>query len=153
MYVVSAFPGCGKSTLSKQYPQISDSDSSQFDKSQFPQNYLTHIQNRLSRGLCTFVSSHEIVRQALVDHYIPFVLVYPRIDCKEEYIQRYIDRAGKGGLMNADELPFAKLMQQHWDEWIPQCQMQSGCIKRELKPGEFLADVIGFEDGRFKLLR
>lgn len=151
MYVVAAFPGCGKSTMQKEFPQISDSDSSLFDKSQFPQNYLQHIQDRLRRGLCTFVSSHDVVRKALVENYVPFVLVYPAMECKDEYIRRYIERAGTGGLMNADETPFANLMAKNWEDWITQCQQQGGCLKRELKPGQYLVDVIEFRDGRFWL--
>lgn len=151
MLVVSAFPGCGKSTMTKQFPQISDSDSSQFDKSQFPQNYLDHIQDRVRRGLCTFVSSHDTVRKAMVENYVPFTLVYPRMDCKDEYIKRYIDRAGTGGLNKNNEEWFADLMAKNWEDWIAQCQQQGSCIHRELKPGQFLVDVVEFRDGRFWL--
>lgn len=151
MLVVSAFPGCGKSTLHRKHPEISDSDSSQFDKSQFPQNYMAHIQDRVKRGLCTFVSSHDVVRKALVEAYVPYILVYPQLDCKDEYIRRYIERAGTGGLMNEDETPFADLVAKNWDDWIIQCQQQSHCFHRVLKPGEFLENAIQFEDGQFKL--
>jgi hypothetical protein len=147
MYVVAAFPGCGKSTFTKASPSISDSDSSQFDKSAFPQNYLEHIQDRVSRRLCTFVSSHDVVRKAMVAAGIPFVLVYPDIKAKDEYIKRYIDRAGTGGLMNADETPFANLMAKNWDDWVGQCMEQKDCMRIQLAPGQFLASVIGF-DGR-----
>lgn len=149
MYVVSAFPGCGKSTLAKNEPRISDSDSSQFDKSQFPENYIEHIKKRLAERLCTFVSSHDTVRKAMFDAGIDYVLVYPAMECKDEYIKRYIDRAGTGGLMNADETPFANLMAKNWEDWITQCQKQDGCLHIELQPGQFLADVIGFDGKEF----
>lgn len=152
MYVVSAFPGCGKSTLSKQYPQISDSDSSLFDKSDFPRNYIQHIGNRVAQRKCTFVSSHDVVRKALEDCGLSYVLVYPDIQCKDEYIKRYIERAGTGGAMNADENPFANLMAKNWDNWVTQCAEQRGCLRIQLAPGQFLADVIDFDGHEFQII-
>lgn len=157
MQVVAAFPGCGKSTLFEQLKnelanRIADSDSSQFDKSKFPQNYLEHISERNQRYLCTFVSTHGPVRQGLVDNKIPYFLIYPdRLLCREEYVKRYIDRAGTGGLMNEDESPFARLMEKHWEEWLLECENQKGCIHVVLAPGQFLADVIEFGSGEFYL--
>ena len=154
MQVVAAFPGCGKSTLFEKLRgmRVSDSDSSQFDKSKFPSNYLDHIAERCQRYGSTFVSSHDVVRQGLVDRKIPFFLIYPdKKLCKEEYIRRYIDRAGTGGLMNEDESPFARLMEKNWDQWLEQCEQQKGCIHIVLKPGQFLADVIEYGSGEFYL--
>lgn len=151
MHVVAAFPGCGKSTMTKQNPQIGDSDSSQFPKENgaFPKNYLDHIEAREEKGLPTFVSSHDVVRQGLVARFIPFFLVYPALECKDEYIQRYIDRAGTGGLNSDNELPFAKLMSENWEKWIQECMDQRGCMHIVLKPGQFLADVIQLNHGVF----
>jgi len=158
MQVVAAFPGCGKSTFFRLLKEQnvnrppSDSDSSQFDKSQFPQNYLDHIAERCMRYQSTFTSTHDVVRQGLVDRRIPFILAYPdRALCKEEYVKRYIDRAGTGGLMNEDETPFARLMEKNWDAWIQECEAQKSCVHVVLKPGQFLSDVIDFQFGEFQL--
>lgn len=103
----------------------------------------------MARRLCTFVSSHDVVRQAMVDAGLSFVLVYPALECKDEYIRRYIERAGTGGLMNEDETPFANLMAKNWDNWVGQCMAQRGCLRIQLAPGQFLADVIGFDGHEF----
>ena len=56
---------------------ILDSDSSTFDKKNFPENYITHIKNKISIVDIILVSSHKVVRDALVKNNINFTLVYP----------------------------------------------------------------------------
>ncbi len=134
--VVSAFPGCGKSHLfrNKGERKILDSDSSTFDKSNFPQNYIEHIKSNLGNVDLILVSSHKEVREALVDNGIEFTLVYPDNNIKEEYIKRYIDRG------NNDR--FVELLTNNWNNWIDELDNQTGCEKIKLNTGEFLSDVI-----------
>ena len=67
--VIAGFPGVGKSYLFKgNSEQYADSDSSTFDKSDFPANYMRHIAELLgSTDKTIFVSTHDTVRQALID--------------------------------------------------------------------------------------
>ena len=134
--VISAFPGCGKSHMYRNNEDkiILDSDSSKFDKSDFPRNYIEHIKSNIGKVDIIMVSSHKEVRDALVENGIDFTLVYPEPSIKEEYIQRYIDRG------NDDN--FIKLLQSKWDEWMDELEHQSNCEKIELKEGQYLSDVI-----------
>ena len=134
--VVSAFPGCGKSHLfrNKGEKKILDSDSSTFDKSQFPQNYIEHIKFNIGEVDIILVSSHKEVRDALVNEGIDFTLVYPRKDIKDEYIQRYIDRGNDG--------KFVELLKQNWDNWTDELENQEGCEKIELESAQYLSNVI-----------
>ncbi len=134
--VISAFPGCGKSHLfkNKGNKQILDSDSSKFDKSQFPQNYIEHIKSNIGDVDMIMVSSHKEVRDALVDNGIDFTLVYPNKDIKDEYIQRYIDRG--------NEEKFVDLLKKNWENWILELEQQQGCKKIELNGGQYLSDVV-----------
>jgi hypothetical protein len=134
--VVSAFPGCGKSHLfrNKGERKILDSDSSTFDKANFPQNYIEHIKSNLGNVDLILVSSHKEVREALVDNGIEFTLVYPDNNIKEEYIKRYVDRG------NNDK--FVELLTNNWNNWINELDNQTGCEKIKLNTGEFLSDVI-----------
>ncbi len=134
--VVSAFPGCGKSHLfrNKGDMKILDSDSSTFDKSKFPQNYIEHIKSNIGEVDVILVSSHKEVREALVNESITFTLVYPSKDIKEEYIQRYIDRGNDG--------KFVELLKQNWNIWIDELETQQGCEKTKLESGQYLSDVI-----------
>jgi hypothetical protein len=134
--IISAFPGCGKSHLfrNKGDKKILDSDSSKFDKSQFPQNYIEHIKSNIGEVDMILVSSHKEVRDALVDNAIEFTLVYPNKDIKDEYIQRYVDRG--------NEEKFVNLLKNNWSNWIPELEQQSGCKKIELNSGQYLSDVL-----------
>ncbi len=134
--VVSAFPGCGKSHLfrNKGEKKILDSDSSTFDKSQFPDNYITHIKSNLGNVDIILVSSHKVVRDALEKEGIDFTLVYPNREIKDEYIQRYVDRG------NDDK--FVELLKSNWNNWMDELESQTGCNKVELKEGEYLSDII-----------
>lgn len=134
--VISAFPGCGKSHLfrNKGDMKILDSDSSTFDKSQFPQNYIEHIKSNIGDADIILVSSHKEVRDALVSEVINFTLVYPSRDIKDEYIQRYIDRGNDG--------KFVDLLKQNWDIWNDELEQQVGCEKIKLESGQYLSDVI-----------
>lgn len=139
--LISAFPGTGKSFYTKHakkyYPRnwCTDSDSSKFDKSKFPENYITHIKNKIeSNTQYIFISSHKIVRDALVNNNLDFVLVYPDMSLKQEYIERYKLRGN-----NED---FIKLLENKWEEWINECQEQEGCLHVVLKSNQFIKDVL-----------
>jgi hypothetical protein len=134
--IISAFPGCGKSHLfrNKGEKNILDSDSSTFDKSNFPQNYIEHIKSNIGIADLILVSSHKEVRDALVENGIDFTLVYPNRQIKDEYIKRYIDRGNNENFVN--------LLQNNWDNWMNELDEQTGCEKIELNSGQYLSDVV-----------
>lgn len=133
--VFAGFPGIGKSYFYKTSKlNVLDSDSSKFDKSYFPKNYIDHIKSNLGRVDIILVSSHEDVRSALVKENIHFTLVYPDINMKDEFIERYKQRG------NTES--FIKLISNNWHNWIIQMQNQNGCNKIELSTGKYLSDVI-----------
>lgn len=137
--VISAFPGTGKSYYvsmgegSDYMPSgfASDSDSSKFDKSDFPRNYIEHIKDKINEGYARiFVSSHKDVREALIENGINYTLVYPSLDQKEDYIERYKQRGSSESFIN--------LISDNWENWINECKNQKGCEHLELQKGEYL---------------
>jgi len=136
--VISAFPGTGKTTLYRIYNYIQlrmlDSDSSTFDRDNFPANYIKHIKDNIGKADVILVSSHEEVRDALVANNIDFYLVYPDISLKSEYISRYRIRG--------DSSLFIELIEKNWDKWITGCQEQTYCEHVELPSMIFLMDII-----------
>ena len=71
-HIVSGFPGIGKSTFAEKYGnKVSDSDSSKFDKAEFPTNYMRHIVEQAKTKDWVMVSSHDVVRKALVELKLP----------------------------------------------------------------------------------
>lgn len=139
--LVSAFPGTGKSHYvnndAKYLPDnfSTDSDSSTFDKEEFPENYIEHIKNKIEQGYSrVFISSHKEVRDALVKHNLPFVLVYPKKELKQEYLDRYKKR---------NSTPeFISLLRNNWDDWMNDLREQEGCYHIELESGQFLSNVV-----------
>lgn len=126
--VVSAFPGCGKTHLfNNTDKKILDSDSSKFDKSKFPQNYIDHIKSNIGKCDIILVSSHKDVRDALVKNGIKFTLVYPKKELKNDYINRYIQRGSPEA--------FIKLLQNNWYNWIKEMDDQVGCTRIKLNKG------------------
>lgn len=135
--IISAFPGVGKTFLfNNTEKKILDSDSSKFDKSKFPQNYIEHIKRNIGKVDVILVSSHKEVREALVENNIYFTLVYPKKDLKKEYIKRYKERGNLGG--------FVELLSDNWDDWIEELQNQKGCDQYELLSGEYLSNYEGY---------
>ena len=141
--VISAFPATGKTYYccngdwSHYMPPnfATDSDSSNFDKSNFPSNYIEHIKHLIELGVHRiFVSSHKEVRDALVENGIDFVLVYPKSELKDEFIDRYKKRG------SADE--FINLVSKNWDLLMEQLKQQKGCKHIELDSGQYLSNVI-----------
>lgn len=134
--LISAFPGCGKSHYYKNTTgkTILDSDSSTFNKSDFPQNYINHIKENIGKVDVILISSHKEVRDALSENGIYYTLVYPKLDLKDEYIKRYKKRGS--------DVNFINLLEKNWNLWITELDEQTGCDRIKLNSGEYLSDVI-----------
>lgn len=134
--VVCGFPGVGKSHLFRNRgdEKITDSDSSQFDKAFFPSNYIAHIKEKLADGYIVMCSTHDVVREALADEGIKYLLVYPKRKCKAEYIQRYIDRGSPAA--------FVKLIDGKWDDFVASCEAPEPCsIHMCLDTGVYIPSI------------
>lgn len=133
--IVSAFPGTGKSHLFNNTKlNILDSDSSKFDKSKFPENYIAHIKENIGKVDVILVSSHEEVRNALVKNKIKFLLVYPNKSLKSEYVDRYKERGSNE--------KFIEKISDNWNNWIDELENQTSCEKIVLNSNEFITDVV-----------
>jgi len=145
--IISGFPGIGKSYFYKLMidsgKKVLDSDSSLFSWIEkgvrnpiFPQNYINHIKDNIYKADIILVSSHNIVRDELVKNDIPFVLIYPNRNIKEEYINRYKNRGSDNNFIN--------LLKDNWDKFIDDCENQIGCRKIIINSGEYLSDKIEY---------
>ena len=140
--VISAFPATGKSYFKNKIGKnVLDSDSSKFSwikegvrHPDFPDNYIQHIKNNLGNVDLILVSSHKIVREALVKNGIQFVLMYPNRKLKYEYVNRYDERD--------NTISFVKMIFENWDLFISECEEQYGCVRIEMQKNEYLSDYI-----------
>ena len=129
--IISAFPGTGKTHLFNSTDLfVLDSDSSYFDKSNFPQNYIEHIKSYMGKVDLILVSSHKEVRQELKKNKLDFYLVYPSINLKNEYLRRYKERGSSKG--------FIGFLDRNWNDFIIDLSKQTGCINYPLHKGEYL---------------
>lgn len=138
--VFSVFPGVGKTHFYNQNKKNTrDSDSSTFDKSEFPQNYITHIKELLADDTIEhiLVSSHKVVRDALIEAGINFALVKPQHNLKQEYIRRYKERNSPQAFIN--------LLDKMWDEWLTEIDEENGRYHKYTLSGKsmYLNDFFG----------
>lgn len=129
--IISAFPACGKSYVTKNHNydpfRLSDSDSSKFSwiydengnktstrNPNFITDYLNHIKQESRYRDFVFVSTHKDVRNALINECIPFILVYPVISMKEEMLKRMKDRG-------SDE-EFIKFQDEHFESFVDEIE-------------------------------
>lgn len=151
--VISAFPGCGKTYCFNKYKdsdiKILDSDSSEFswvkDKNgvntkernpDFPMNYINHIKENMGKVDVIFVSSHDVVRDALKENDINYILVYPILGAKEEYINRYCTRGSNEN--------FIKFIDSHYEEFVNNMKLESFPQKVELSYEETIDDLLKY---------
>lgn len=145
--IVAAFPGTGKSVLAATVPGVVDSDSSGFSwiyrspdvrerHPDWPSNYVSHICELCQSSLrLVLVSTHREVRDALVEHEIPFTLVYPDGALREEYRARMARRGSPAALI-------AKVIDELWESALAECRAQHGCDHLVLGVGEYLLDAL-----------
>lgn len=138
--IISGFPGVGKSEFAKRSSlKVADSDSSTFDKAFFPDNYIQSIAMAYHHSDVDYilVSSHKLVRDALVAEGLPFHLAYPsHEDQKCDYLERYI--------LRGSPLPFLKLMAESWEDFRIDCERQEGCEHVRMSTKSCLTDMIPY---------
>jgi hypothetical protein len=143
--VISGFPGIGKMYF-KQHSNLKvvDSDSSKFSwissgvrNPDFPRNYINHIREAVREYDIVLVSSHDVVRDALAENCILFVLVFPKRNLKKEYLERFRIRG------SSDD--FIRFLDSNWNSFIDSMEAQEGCVKVRLSSGESLTDCFSLE--------
>lgn len=152
--IVCAFPATGKTTAISQAMELGiiacDSDSEDHhwidrslpreereERPEWIRHYLEHLQDATSKNDFVFASTHDVVRNALVANGVPFVVVYPTREQKEEFLSRVRNRStglcGKFGL---------SLLTKMWDTWLEQMECQVSCGRVVLQDKQYLADVL-----------
>lgn len=136
--LISAFPGMGKTYAYKLFEndiKVLDLDSSQFDKYNFPGNYVRTIMENISSYDLIFISSHKEVRDMLDIEGIHFDLFYPDKERKNEFIENYVIRHSKA--------EFIKNIDANWNTWIDEIENENNehchlhCLKHK---GEFVGN-------------
>lgn len=130
-YLISAFPGCGKTVAFfdlKDTIKVKDSDFSTFDKSEFPENYIKAIKEDIGNYDMIFVSSHKEVRDALEKEKIPYILFFPSASRRTEFLENYTRRKTNPKLIQK--------IDEHFEEWINQIEREDSECSTRIKLGE-----------------
>lgn len=140
--IISGFPAVGKSVLTEQSNLIVlDSDSSSYSwirkgerHPNFPNNYINHIKENIGKADYILVSSHDNVREALEENDIAYTLVYPSVELKDEYMNRYKSRGS--------EESFIAFINSNWNDFIESIEEETHPTLFKLEVNQFLSDVI-----------
>jgi hypothetical protein len=140
--IIAGFPAVGKSLASNMKDiEIVDLDSSNFPRQltvpeqyQFPNNYITAIKELIGKVDLILISSHQVVRFALKKANLPYTIVYPSIELKNEYIKRFKDRG--------NDYRFINYISENWSEFIMEIENEEFPTKIRLKSEVYLSDVL-----------
>jgi adenylate kinase family enzyme len=146
--IICGFPGVGKTTAAANRSDIEDAESSAFHwlwdaatgernpNPKFPENYVDYLVRQLASHEPPFVilaSCHETVRKELARRKLPYLIVAPEEDAKDEYLARYLRRG--------DPLEFIRMMDVNWREFMTSVWLDKATDIR-LRPGQVLADIL-----------
>lgn len=124
-FVIAGFAGIGKTTLANKYDNIIDLDvidykwsyenvddieqkkgnNKRIRNEAWPNNYLQAIRQNMANYDIVFISTDNEILKILDQNNIPYTLVFPNLDCKSEYLERYRKRGNpESFIKKADEI-------------------------------------------------
>jgi hypothetical protein len=156
--VISGFPGVGKTTLER-YERITDLESSGFHwiwvasdpfaeeypttpapkelrlNPVWPKNYIDKIDELSKKDYqkIILISAHAEVRELLQKQKIPYIIVCPTQDCKNEYMIRYLRRGSDAEFIAKMDKSFCESLVSLANDPAP---------KIYLARGQYLQDVL-----------
>jgi hypothetical protein len=145
--VICGFSGIGKSTAENKSREVTDMESSGFSwiweagvntgrNPAFPENYISRLNELMEQNHSNhkfLLSCHQKVRDCLKSNGIPYIIVLPRKELKNEYLKRWLQRGS--------DIEFIEIMYYRWDEMIDSCE-KDDAPKIYLEQGEYLSDLI-----------
>ena len=81
-----------------------------------------------------FVSTHDMVIDELIRRRNNFYIVYPRKQCKQEYMERFIKRGSP--------TDYIERFMKNWDNFVDKLDKVNCKNKISLRTGQYLSDVI-----------
>lgn len=144
--IICAFPGTGKTSFQSNHTsklRVLDLDSNQFTNGHspngqtksdnFPHNYIKNIEQHLGKVDILFVSIHKQVLEELDTKNIPYALVYPNHNLKQEYLKRFSDRG--------DNQEFINLISKYWETNLNYLKSKKNHPNIILKSNQYISDV------------
>ena len=146
--VICGYPGIGKSFVNSINGNYIDIDSFDYTRinhesyiektnDSFPENYYIKVVELLqSTNAIILCSTHKEFRAMLTNNGIKYLLIYPTLGCKKEYLQRYKNRQSNFKWINDQRLVFEKRIIELYLENV------SPSFKDTIGPGETLESYL-----------
>ena len=133
--IISAFCGTGKTYLCENSnKKIIEFECWKYDKGAFPNNCVADVKSKIGEVDIIFISTNPLVLNALTKIGIKIILIYPELNLKNEYMNRY---------RNRDSLnDFMLMLSKYWDNWLIEIRENKDCQHIRLKTGEYVANVL-----------
>lgn len=144
-YYFCGFPGVGKSTAAGDRESVIDLETTPFhldengnEVKDWVKKYFESIDDieQKKTNKTVLLSTHKFVIMGMRVREIPFVVVAPEREAKNDYLIRYIRRGSP--------IAFVLKMNEKWDEYmddIDTIEKQGVCVVR-LKKDEGISDII-----------
>jgi hypothetical protein len=147
-YVICGFSGVGKSTAEQKKRSVTDMESSIFSwvweagvckgrNEQFTKDYIDYLVKKMEKAHMHIflLSCHKEVREELKNRGIPYIIVLPRKEQKNEYLKRW--------LIRGSDHEFIESMNKRWEDMIQSCE-EDDSPKIYLEANEHIADILPY---------
>ncbi|KID96475.1 K+-dependent Na+/Ca+ exchanger, partial [Metarhizium majus ARSEF 297] len=142
-FIICGFPGIGKTDLAKKpllvpHYRIIEEDSSvclgYHGNANFVAEYCKELENTCQRNTIVLASTHQKVLDELFGRRLPFVMIYPRREEKDEWIARLQSRGSSDALVN--------LVRNDWDALFDHFMGFIDVVKYSISSGADLLEII-----------
>ena len=134
-YVYAAFCGCGKTFLSKTFPDnYIEIECWEYRSGDFPTNYVDDVIKAIGKIKYLFISTDPEILKEINKRGIKIKLYYPDNTLRNEYLDRFINRQSP--------VDFIGVLMVNWDKWINELKEQEYCEHIVLQSGQYLYDVL-----------
>ena len=132
--IYAAFCGTGKTYILENFEGVVEFECWKYDNEYFPNNYVNDIKSKIYDSDCILISTNPVGLKELNRQGIKVTLVYPRIECKREYLRRYIYRGSSDDFIN--------MLDKEWENWLIELQLLDFINHIILEKGQYLSDII-----------
>ena len=133
--IIAAFPGTGKTFLcATTNIKAVEIEYWKYKDKGLQNRYIKDIKKHLGTVEYIFIATDPEGLRLLYNEGLKITLVYPRIDLRNEYLDRYIRRS--------DSVDFIGAFMKYWEPWINELIHNEDHTHIILHSGEYLIDVI-----------
>jgi len=131
--IISAFCGTGKTFICEN-TSIKAIEIEYWKYNNMDAQYINDVKNQIGKVDYIFISTDPKGLILLHNEGIKIILVYPKNELRNEYLDRYIERDSP--------YDFIGTFMKHWHLWINELKEQKYCTHIILESGEYLQNII-----------